>query len=201
MQQVVIIWGGDVFETYDQYLDNLRKRSVRPFDKRLSWRNNIADELGDSYQVMVPEMPCKWFADYVAWKIWFERHIEHIIDPQPIYIGWSLGTTFLLKYLTENTPKIAPSQLHLVSSYVTNSHPWEVLGSFEFELTKTPIITSIVPKVHLWHSTDDTIVPYSDCEILHNHMPTSIIHTFSDRWHFIQENFPELVATIKWQTI
>lgn len=200
MQQVIIIWWGDVYETYDLYLDSLRKRSVYPFyniQKNLSRRNLVHNFLPqENYQIMVPDMPAKWNADYIAWKIRFERHLAYVTDSNLILVGRSLGTTFLLKYLTENTTPTNVQQLHLVSSYVTECFPGEVLGSFEFDLSATSKLSQSIPHIALYHSTDDTIVPISDSELLHSHIPSADMYTFTDRWHFIQPEFPELVANI-----
>lgn len=200
MQQIIIVWWWDVYENYDMYLEHLKKRHISPFEKApwtQSRRHNFPSFFPeDSFQVMVPEMPCKWFADYKAWKIWFERHCEYITDPKPIFIGWSLGTTFLLKYLTEENSRVLPDQLHLVSPYVTNSSPGEILGSFEFDLHKTSELQDLIASISIYHSRDDKSVPYSDCEVLHSHIPKATLYTFEDRWHFYGPTFLELVENI-----
>jgi hypothetical protein len=66
--------------------------------------------------MFIPEMPNSKNASYKARKIWFEKLFPYLNDEGIILIGLSLGTIFLLKYLTENTFPKTISQLHLVGT-------------------------------------------------------------------------------------
>ena len=75
----------------------------------------------------------------------------------------------------------------------------EFLGDFTFNHQNIKNITAQVNKVFIYHSKDDTVVPYSHAIRLKELLPQSKLILFEDRWHFKQENFPELLENIlKW---
>jgi hypothetical protein len=100
-KQIVIIHGGDTWETYEQYLEFLKNRQI-DFDKhglgKEFWEDKLNNNLGEDYQVIQPEMPNYRNAQYPEWKIWFEKFIPFLND-NVILIGGSLGGIFLAKYL------------------------------------------------------------------------------------------------------
>lgn len=61
-----------------------------------------------------------------------------------------------------------------------------------------PHIQSQVDQIFLYHSTDDTIVPYSHTEKIKAYLPDAKLITLTDRGHFFgQVEFPELLENIK----
>ena len=147
-------------------------------------------ELSDTHEFFLPAMPCKENADYTAWSIWFEKFLPYLHDGV-VLIGHSLGGGFLLRYLTENKLSIIVTQLHLVAPCV-----YEVPG-FNIDLTTWKGFASDVTETHLWHSSDDTIVPIAQSERFAAVYPPAQLHQFSDRFHFLTETFPELLAEIQ----
>ena len=103
-KQVVVIHGGDTFETYEEYLNFLRGYEIDieryKSDKR-DWKPWLRQRLGSDYEVILPIMPNKTNARFDEWKIWFEKFIPFLHD-NVLLIGHSLGGTFLAKYLSEN---------------------------------------------------------------------------------------------------
>ena len=74
MKQVVVIHGGDSFDTYEQFIDSLKNWdvSLETFLPRTpDWKANLQSDLGSEYQVLTPSMPNKSNARYEEWKIWF----------------------------------------------------------------------------------------------------------------------------------
>jgi predicted alpha/beta hydrolase family esterase len=145
-------------------------------------------------------MPCKDNANYTAWKIWFERHFDFIHDQTPTVIGHSLGCTFLLKYLSENKFPKQIKQLHLVAPWVNNDIkvlPLERVASFAFDINKINVLEKMAEEIHIWHSEDDDVVPFSDSEMINKKLPKATLHRFTDRKHFIQPAFLELLQSIQ----
>ncbi|KKP64139.1 MAG: hypothetical protein UR60_C0028G0019 [Candidatus Moranbacteria bacterium GW2011_GWF2_34_56] len=91
-KQIVYIHGGDSFESHESYLKYLKETefSVDWFVKKKKWKETLAEELRDEFQVFMPDMPCKQNANYEEWKIWFEKMIPFINDGV-ILIGHSQG--------------------------------------------------------------------------------------------------------------
>jgi hypothetical protein len=49
-------------------------------------RNRIAEQLQDTHQTILPDMPNKLNADYIAWKIWFEKHFPFLNNEDLILV-------------------------------------------------------------------------------------------------------------------
>lgn len=196
-KQVLIIKGGQTFENKEDFYNYLRNIELDPFNKYQSWVDNITTDLGESYEVIIPLMPNKQSADYEAWKIWFERYLKFIKD-KAIIIGFSLGATFILKYLSENDLPKKISQLHLVSTCVVDeiSYFSEKLNTFEFDISKIERIKNMCSDIHIWHSMDDNIVPILNGELVYKYLPNANFHKFMDRGHFNQPAFIEILQVI-----
>ncbi|KKT94693.1 MAG: hypothetical protein UW97_C0035G0009, partial [Parcubacteria group bacterium GW2011_GWA2_45_15] len=117
-KQVVVIHGGDTFETYEEYLNFLRGYEIDieryKSDKR-DWKPWLRQRLGSDYEVILPIMPNKTNARFDEWKIWFEKFIPFLHD-NVLLIGHSLGGTFLAKYLSENQFKKKIKAVFLVGA-------------------------------------------------------------------------------------
>lgn len=193
-QQVIHIHGGSPWNTYEDYINDLKTKKVKISSTVLSerWHCNYPKYLSeDIFEIIRLDMPCKQNAHYNEWKIWFERHIEYMRN-DIILVGHSLGGNFLAKYLKEEDFDITIKQLHLAAP----SH-----SAFEddFKISNFPgkLLEKRIPEIHIYHSTDDTVVPISESEKYHAQIPGSHFHLFTDRFHFLDETFPELFENIK----
>ena len=189
-KQILIIHGGETFDTYDDYIEFLKTGRVFSPVKRKKWKDDFQDKLGDDFFVLQPEMPCKWNAKYSEWKIWFEKVIPFIED-SVVIIGGSLGGIFIAKYLSENKfPK------KILATYLLAA-PYDVRNS-DYNLSKDlSFFEEQGGKIYLYQSKDDTIVLPTNVEKYAKALPTAEKVIFEDKGHFIQEEFPELVESIK----
>ena len=140
-------------------------------------------------------MPDKHNADYTAWKIWFEKLIPYLNSDSINLIGYSLGGSFLVKYLATTDVACKIKQLHLVAPAVTEAD-CPGLGGFASNPTDWPKLAKVAKEIHIYHSTDDEIVPFAQSEQLAKALPTATLHSFTDRGHFFQPEFPELLNTL-----
>lgn len=197
-KQIIFIRGGETFKNQEDFYTFLKSIEIDPYKDRIGWRDNLIEELRDIYESFVPRMPIQQNADYKAWKIWFEKYLKFLTDENPIIVGNSLGATFLLKYLSENNFPKKILQLHLIAPCVTDEgQELEKLDTFEFDITKINKISDICKDIHLWHSKDDSIVPFYNSEIVKKYLPKVRFHILEDRGHFFIESFPELKDIIK----
>ena len=180
----------------EDYYDFLRTRAIDPFKKKNSRKNRIAQQLNEQYQSIIPTMPCKQNADYLWRKIWFERHLEYLNSEGTILIGNSLGASFLTKWLSENSFPQKVEQLHLIATPIKDTS-FESITNFRPHEENIPSIEIQTQNIFLYHSIDDTVVPYSHTEKLAILLPKAKLTTFTDRWHFHQETFPELLENIQ----
>ena len=193
MTQIVIIHGGDSFSSYDKYLKDLKNRQLdvdqlRP-NKR--WKDTVIAAFPGA-DILIPTMPNSANAQYDEWVIWFEKIIPYFSDDVRL-IGHSLGAMFLAKYLHENPLKKPVHQLILLAAGYSDST--EDYGSFM--ITSAKGIEKSADEVHLLHSRDDFIVPYSELAKFEADIPTAHVHRFDNKNHFLDPDFPELIALLK----
>lgn len=198
-RQIVYIHGGHTYSSYELFLRDLATSNVQePFDEpQVMWSHALQKSLDGEYSLCAPIMPNKQNAQYEEWKIWFERHFEFFAEEVSL-IGWSLGAVFLTKYLSENKVPFRVNALFLVSVVAT----FEDLGkegptSFSPDFDLMGKLEEQVEHIHLFHSKDDFVVPFSHAEKYYKALPTSVLHVFEDRDHFLQADFPELIEEIK----
>lgn len=196
-QQVVIIHGGETFDTYKDYISYLKNKKIDPerLKPKRDWKNTFLEELGESFEVLLPSMPNKTNSQYKEWKIWFERIIP-FFNKNVIFIGHSLGGIFLAKYLSQNTISKSIKAVILVAAPYDDADSKESLAFFKlpFSLKK---FSEQADKIYLIHSKDDFVVPFEDLKKYKKVLADAEIMIFDDREHFNQDTFPELVRLIR----
>lgn len=197
-KQVVVIHGGDTFDTYKEYLKFLKEWEIDFEDYRngkSDWKKGLAEELGSGFEVIVPNMPNKINAKYLEWKIWFEKFVSHL-NSEVILVGHSLGGTFLAKYLSENKfPKKILATFLVAPAYDDENADYSMA---DFQIPKS--LDGLVEqggKIFIYGSGDDPVVPAEDFEKYAQSLKNAEFRKFSDRGHFNQEKLSELIEDIK----
>lgn len=190
--QVIFIHGGDAFRDPEKLYAMLRGRTFNPYEAKKKWQELLFANLADTHECHRLSMPNSFWADYEAWKIWFEKMVPYLRDGV-VLVGHSLGGSFLFRYLTENKLPVTVGQVHLVAPVIL---PTEDCEGFYIDIENWAGFASAVTAVHLWHSEDDFVVPIIHSETVVHLYPTATFHRFADRFHFIGETFPEIEAVI-----
>ena len=105
-----------------------------------------------------------------------------------------LGAMFLAKYLHESPLSSPVRRLVLVSPCYDNESI-EDLGSFR--VTSATGLEKSAREIHLFHSKDDPVAPFTELAKFQRDLPTAKAHIFKDRNHFFQPTFPELKELLK----
>ncbi len=195
-KQVVVIHGGDTFDTYDDYFAFLKNFAIESLDYFLKkgWKSGLPLALGAGYEVIAPQMPSRYNAKYSEWKVWFEKVVPFINDGV-ILVGHSLGGIFIAKYLSENKLPVKISAVLLISApYDAGAD--ESLADFILPASLKQLAEQ-GGEIFLYHSKDDMVVPFANVEKYKQALPNANLRVFEDRGHFNQETFPELVEIIK----
>lgn len=186
-QQVIVIHGGEIFKNRKEFIKFLKKIDVDPKKKPYKdWKSTLQDKLGWRYEVIMPSMPNKLNARYNEWKLWFEKYFPFIRD-DAIFIGHSLGGSFLTKYFTENKYKKRIKAFFFVAT------PVKKILSFTPKLGKSLGKWNDIDGVFVYQSMDDKIVRPKDALGVDG----GVVRRFKNRGHFLQETLPELVKDIK----
>ena len=195
-KQILLIGGGITFNTYKDYLLFLKNLKVDLNRYRgAKWKDSLKKELGNKFDVLLPQMPNQMNAKYDEWKILFKK-IAPLLRNNVILIGHSLGAIFLVKYLSENNfPKKILATL-LISAPYGEEDTAESLGDFVLPKSLNKL-NNQGGRIFLYHSKDDVVVPYTHLEKYKKVLSGAIIREFKKRGHFNQPKFPELVKDIK----
>ncbi|NCU39062.1 hypothetical protein EOL96_08590 [Candidatus Saccharibacteria bacterium] len=194
MKQLLIIHGGHTFSDYSTYRKYLSEKTLDYYKLThpIRWKERLTEEL-PGFDVLLPSMPNSDNAVYDEWAIQFEKLLALLNDDAQI-LGHSLGAMFVAKYLNINRLSKPVQRLILVSA-AYNDVAGEEIG--EFGVGSAVDLPQSAKEIHLFHSEDDPVVPFSELAKFQNDLPYAIAHVFSDRGHFIDETFPEIAQLIK----
>lgn len=187
---IVIIWWGESFSHPDLYIEYLHNYRLELWREKKKWKTCLASKMLEwGWNVFIPQMPCSDNAHYNEWLIVFKKLLECIPDTEEtIFVGHSLGGCFLLRALSDLN--IPCSQLHTIAACVR-------AGDFTPPYDNWKHLQSLGSKVHLWHSEDDCIVPFSDAQFLLEHLPDANSHFYMNMSHFHKlEEFTDLEKCI-----
>lgn len=194
--QIIVIHGGDTFDTYKEYLAYLKAKKIDwEGMKTKKWKETLFQKLGKSFEVVTPKMPNFQNAKYLEWEIWFKK-LTPFFAKEVVLLGHSLGGIFLTKYLSENKFPKKIRGVFLIAA------PFEDKGSdyslVDFILPKNLTkLTKQCNQIFLYHSQDDPVVPFAHLEKYKTLLSKAKIKIFTNRQHFNQNKFPEIVRDIK----
>ncbi|MDD5290411.1 MAG: alpha/beta hydrolase [Patescibacteria group bacterium] len=195
-KQIILIHGGDTYDTYQDYLTFIKGFKLdfkRTAKKR--WADSLGKKLGRNFEVILPRMPNAINAKYLEWKIWFEKYIP-FLDKEVVLVGHSLGGTFLVKYLSENKFPKKILGTFLVAALFDNKDADYTLGDFKLPKNLSRLEKQ-GGKLFFYQSQDDSVVPFKDFGKYKKALPGATFREFKNRDHFKQATFPELVRDIK----
>lgn len=201
-RQLLYIHGGSAFNIYDNYIEYLRTKDLDPYaEKPQRWTTPFLGGLKHAgWEVFAPSMPNSGNAKYLEWKIWFERHLPYLRDGV-VLVGWSQGGYFLAKYLCEHIFPRKIGALFLVAAPIQSvcfdAHALEDGGDFGFDIAHLPHLEQQVAEIHVLHSKDDFVVPYTHAEKYVAMLKSATMHTFEDKNHFLIEAFPEMEHIVR----
>ena len=201
-KQILVIHGGDFFETRAEYVASLKREVLSKDDlfrdtgKR--WRDNLQNDLGSTYEVFNPGMPSPDDAKYSDWKIRFDKILLFLKD-EVIMVGHSLGGIFLARYLSENVLPVKIRAVFLVAAPYFKADKkkgmsvnagFSLNGNFKKLESQTDI-------VYILHSKDDPVVDAKHAYMYTSAIPEAELVMLDTLGHFRQEHFTELIAIIK----
>lgn len=194
MKQVLIIHGGESFNSYEAYIDNLKTSEINYERLKLQkkWKPWIAEQMPEA-DVLLPTFPNGYNAVYEEWEIYFEKLLPFMGGNVQL-VGHSLGAMFLAKYLNTHTLKHKARRLIMIAGL----HSEDSIGdSGDFVVESAVNIHQNAEEVHIFHSKDDPVVPFTELAKFQADIPSATAHVFSDRGHFNDETFPELLELLQ----
>lgn len=194
MKQVLIIHGGESFSSYDAYIESLQAKEIdyTRLKPQKKWKTWIAEQLPNA-DVLLPTFPNGYNAVYDEWKIYFEKLIPFFGDDMHL-VGHSLGAMFLAKYLHDAPLAKKVRRLILVAGVYDDTTSGD---NGSFIVGDATGLDKSTDEIHLFHSQDDPVVPFTELAKFQADLPGATSHIFNDRGHFLQPTFPELLDLLK----
>jgi len=152
------------------------------------WQAGLPFALGEDFKVISPQMPSPKNPSYEEWKILLDKNLAKVRG-DVLFVGHSLGGSFLLKYLSEQTISHHILGLFLVAV------PFNTIKGFEAPASYSKFWS--LPNVFLYHSTDDVEVPYAH-SIMYQDRLHARLKTYTDRGHYFKRSeFRDIASDIK----
>lgn len=151
------------------------------------WQAQLPTHLGSDYKVLSPQMPSPKNPSFEEWKILFEKYLLRARGDL-IFVGHSLGGSFLLKYISEN---IIPQKILALLLVAT---PFKTIKGFEAPTDYTSL--KKIQNIFLYHSMDDVEVPYAHA-LMYNELMQGNLKTYFNQGHFFKrKEFPDIIQDI-----
>lgn len=192
-KQLVYIHGGDPYDTYGEFIADLKRSKLEADDFKQStekrWKDALQAELGPEYEIFRPEMPNWMNARYIEWEIFFGKMLKYV-RPGAVFIGHSLGAIFLARYSADN-----PN--HGAAGIILIAPPFRAEGGFAVP-KDAQRLAKLGARLHVYFSADDPIVPFSNMKKYTKVVSDAVFTEFVDKGHFYaQKEFPEIIRDIR----
>ena len=186
MKNAVIIHGStDKGECYDDEYPSLSNSHWIPWLQKQLLIKDIFTQ--------TPEMPEPYSPDYRKWKKEFERFDA---NEESIFVGFSCGGGFLIRWLSENKVKI--NKLVLVAPWIDPNRNKKTTF-FDFDIDSS--LGERIDEIHLLISDKDSDGVNKTVQIIKKEIIKVNVHEFPGYGHFTfgnmkTEKFPELLNII-----
>jgi uncharacterized protein len=156
---------------------------------------SLQKELGSAYDVRYPRMPLEEDAGYLDWKAQIAIELANLED-EVILVGHSVGGSILLRFLSEEQVAISIIGLFLIAMpYFGGDEGWNYE---EFTLPQDfPEKLSRIPRIFLYHSRDDEVVPFKHLAVYAAKLPQAIVREFDGRGHQFRNDMAEIASDIR----
>jgi predicted alpha/beta hydrolase family esterase len=151
----------------------------------------LKSKLSHEYKILFPTIEKPTAPAYEKFKKMFASVFATITDPV-ILIGHSLGGSTLLKYLSEEKPVIPITGLFLVATphWGSNMKEFQLKKDFQAALKN-------IPAIFLYHSTNDTEVPFENLAFYENAFTTATVRKLPGKEHTFSKGLPQLLSDIQ----
>ena len=154
---------------------------------------SLRDVLGTDYNVLYPKMPEEESSTYEAWKAQISKQLA-ALDGKVILVGHSVGSSMLLKYLSEERLKASLAGVFLIAAPYWGAGGWQLDG-FTVDEGQASKLLKALP-VFFYHSRDDDVVPFAHLAMHAEKFPQAIFREFDGRGHQFNNDLSEVAADI-----
>ena len=154
---------------------------------------SLRDLLGSEYHVRYPKMPEEEDQGYEAWKARISQELAAF--NAVILVGHSVGTSMLLKYLSEENVENSILGIFLIAAPYWGAGGWQ-MDEFKLDEDRASKLLEAIP-VFFYHSREDDIVPFEHLAMHVEKFPQATIRKFEGRGHQFNNDLSEIAADIR----
>ena len=149
--------------------------------------------LGSGYGVLYPRMPEEESSGYEEWKAQIARELA-ALDGEVILVAHSVGSSILLKYLSEKRIENPLAGIFLLAAPYWGTGGWQ-MEEFTFDEHQASQVLKEIP-IFFYHSRDDDIVPFTHLAKHREKFPHANFREFEGRGHQFKEDLSDVAADI-----
>lgn len=150
--------------------------------------------LGSAYDVRYPRMANEESPEYADWKAQIATELS-ALDGAIILVGHSVGGSVLLKYLSEERVEKPVAALILIAAPF-----WGADEFWKWNEVRLPQDVAAklarIPRIFLYHSRDDEIVPFAHLALYAAMLPQATIREFDGRGHQFGNDLEDIAEDI-----
>ena len=150
--------------------------------------------LGADYEVHFPRMPDEANPNVKSWKRQISAELSRL-PGKVLLVGHSVGGAMLLKYLSEEDVRAPIAGLFLLAAPSWDEDQW----NFD-DLKLPPDIAeklASIPRIVLYHSRDDDVVPFAHLAIHEARLPQATIRTVDGGGHQFGNDLTDVARDIR----
>ena len=155
---------------------------------------SLRDALGPSYEVRYPRMPLEESAQYPDWT----ARIASALPPrgnEVVLVGHSVGGSVLLRYLCEE-----PVEASVTGLFVIAAPFWGADDFWDWDEARLPEDAAeklaTVPRIFMYHSRDDEVVPFSHLALYSARLPQATIRPVDIGGHQLENDLADVAHDI-----
>lgn len=185
MKQVILAPG--TFDSYSEFVESGEKSLAN--QNWYPWLKMWCEENKTPCDIL--EFP-KPYDPEPIYEEWVEVLNKKNINTETVIIGCSFGAGFLLRFFSEHKNSI-PMRLILIAPWLD---PKKESKSHFMDFTIDSLITDRM-SVDIFTSSDDPTTAYESFPVIQKAISNATYHEFSNKGHFEEKDFPELLELLK----
>lgn len=155
---------------------------------------SLQNALGSAYEARYPRMVNEESPEYADWKAQLTSELAALGD-EVILVGHSVGGSVLLKYLSE-----VPVEKTVAGLFVLAAPYWGADEFWAWDEVQLPQDVAArlasIPRVFLYHSRDDEIVPFSHLGLYAAKLPRATLREVDGRGHQFGNDLADVAEDI-----
>jgi serine hydrolase len=156
---------------------------------------SLQNALGAAYEVRYPRMLNEGDPAYADWKAQITSELE-ALEGEVILVGHSVGGSVLIKYLSEVRIEKPIAGLCLLAAPY-----WSNEGFWKWDEVRLPEDVAAklahTPRIFLYHSRDDNIVPFAHLALYAVRLPQANIREVDGRGHQLGNDLADVAEDIR----